>query len=106
VIGAVDQFGGGGISTGSIILIVEVGGVLIAMLGFAYRTGARMEKLALEQKTMASIMAETRAKLDTMQSVEIERLRNQIQALATSVAVLQATIRVPTATVIPPPESP
>lgn len=79
-----------GISTGNVILITEVGAVLLAVLGIAWKGGSMAGVLRAEQHEMQRMIAETKARVETMQSVELEKMRGQIQSLQTTIAVLQA----------------
>ena len=76
--------------TGVNVIIGEVGAVLISILVIAWRGGAMTAQLRTEQKEMQKIIAETKARVETIQSVEMERMKGQIQTLQTALAVVQA----------------
>ena len=78
------------VSAGNYILIAEVGAVLISILAIAWKGGSITSQLRVEQKEMQKMIAETKARVETIQSVEIERMRTQISTLQTALAVVQA----------------
>jgi len=73
-----------------LVLELEVGAVLLSLLGISWRGGSIISSLRTEQKGVVNDIAEIKKRIEVIQSQEIEHLRSQIATLTTALAVLQA----------------
>jgi predicted PurR-regulated permease PerM len=79
-------------SAESIVLIVEVGLVLIALAGIIWKGGNLVGELRTGQRNVVGDIAAINARIDTLQSTELSKMRDDLTRTTTATAELRGMI--------------